>query len=113
MNEADKVFLKMLNQRKNAASQCSEDQFEEVMNFFEETAHAKQPFAAVDSPPVLTYEDIESSFDENIDDGARSFAREIYEHWKRQRLETGNKSLITNLKVCKPHSLTVVTLTIS
>lgn len=69
------------------------------MNFFEETAQTKQPYAAVDSPPVLTYEDMEGSFDENIDDAARGFARDIYEHWKRRRLETGNRLLTIGLKV--------------
>lgn len=99
MSEEDDVFFKSLNKKRNASTQCSEDQFEEVMNFFEETAQAKQPYAAVDSPPVLTYEDMENSFDENIDDHTRTFAREIYEHWKRRRLAAGNRSLITGLKV--------------
>lgn len=100
MNEEDEDFFKALNStRRNASTQCSEDQFEEVMNFFEETAQAKQPYAAVDSPPVLTYEEMESSFDETIDDLARAFAKDIYEHWKRRRLEVGNQSLITGLKV--------------
>ena len=99
MNEEDAVFLKSLNKRRLASTQCTEDQFEEVMNFFEETAQAKQPYAAVDSPPVLTCEEMESSFDENIDESARLFAKDIYEHWKRRRLEAGNRPLITNLKV--------------
>lgn len=69
------------------------------MNFFEDTTQAKQPYAAVDSPPVLTYEDMEASFDENIGERARAFAKDIYEHWKSRRLEAGNKPLITSLKV--------------
>lgn len=105
MNEEDVVFLKSLNQRKTASTQCTEDQFEEVMNFFEETAQAKQPYAAVDSPPVLSYEEMESSFDENIDEAARIFAKDIYEHWKRQRLEAGNRPLITTLKVISASSV--------
>lgn len=99
MNEEDEVFFKYLNKKRNASTQCSEDQFEEVMSFFEGTAQAKQPYAAVDSPPVLTYEEMEDSFDENIDDLERTFARDIYEHWKRRRLAAGNRSLITGLKV--------------
>lgn len=99
MNEEDDIFFKSLNKKRNASTQCSEDQFEEVMNYFEETAQAKQPYAAVDSAPVLSYEEMENSFDENIDDHARSFARDIYEHWKRRKLAAGNRSLITGLKV--------------
>lgn len=98
MNEEDDIFFKSLNKKRNASTQCSEDQFEEVMNYFEETAQAKQPYAAVDSAPVLSYEEMENSFDENIDDHARSFARDIYEHWKRRKLAVGNRSLITGLK---------------
>jgi enhancer of polycomb-like protein len=99
MDQEDDTFLKFLNSQRNASTQCSEDCFEEVMNFFEETAQAKQPYAAVDSPPVVVYEDMESSFDENISENARAFAKDIYEHWKRRRTEVGNKSLITGLKV--------------
>ncbi len=99
MDDEDVAFLKPMNKNRNASTQCSEDQFEEVMYFFEETAQAKQPFAAVDSPRVLTYEEMESAFDENLDDHARPFTEEIYEHWKTRRLQTGNKPLPTSLKV--------------
>lgn len=90
-----------MNKKKNASTQCSEDQFEEIMNCFEETAQAKQPYAAIDSPPVLSYDEIESSMDDYLDDHARAFTREIYEHWKTRRLEAGNRSLITGLKVSR------------
>lgn len=105
IDEEDDKFLKAFNNKRNASTQCSEDQFEEIMNFFEETAQTKQPYAAVDSPPVLTYDEIESSFDENIDESARLFAKDIYEHWKSRRLEAGNVSLITGLKVSKRNFL--------
>ncbi len=91
------MFLKSMNQ--NASTQCSEDQFEEVMALFEETAHAKQPFAAVDHPPVLTWEEMENALDDSIDENARSFAKEIYQHWKSRKLKEGNRSLMPGLKV--------------
>ena len=99
LDEQDEVFLKSLNRSKDASTQCSEDQFEEVMNCFEETAQMKQPFAAVDSPPVITWEEIEASLEENLEGHARRFAKEIYHHWRSRRLETNNKALITDLKV--------------
>ena len=99
MDEDDDEFLKKLNKVRDASTQCSEDQFEEVMNFFEETTSTKQPYAAVDSSPVLTYDEMEIAFDENIDVSSRAFAKEIYEHWKDRRKAIGNKSLITSLKV--------------
>lgn len=98
MDEDDQTFFKFMNKKKNASTQCSEDQFEEIVNCFEETAQVKQPFAAVDSPPVLSYDEIESSMDDYLDHHARPFAREVYEHWKARRLEAGNKPLITGLK---------------
>ena len=87
-----------MNQKRNASTQCSEDQFEEVVNLFEETSQTKQPYAAVDNPPVLAYEEMESSLDENIDDSVRPFTKEIYEHWKTRRLERGNHTLMSSLK---------------
>lgn len=98
MDDDDDLFLKSLNKR-DASTMCSEDQFEEVMNFYEETAQAKQPYAAVDNPPVLTYEEIEDAFDESFDAPAKVFSREIYEHWKSRRLKSGNRPLLVNLKV--------------
>lgn len=103
MDDEDDTFVKSMN--KNASTQCSEDQFEEVMAFFEETAQAKQPFAAVDNPPVLALEEMENSFDDALDEHARSFAKEIYQLWKGRRLKQGNKGLMLGLKVrdsCKP-----------
>lgn len=98
MNDEDDVFLKSFNEKRNASTQCSEDQFEEVMNLFEDTAQAKQPYAAVDSPPVLAYEEMELAIDENLDDSARPFTKEIYEHWKTRRLAESNTSLLPGLK---------------
>ena len=69
------------------------------MNCFEETAQMKQPFAAVDSPPVLPWEEIEPVLEDNLEDHAKPFAKEVYPHWSRKRLEAGNTGLITNLKV--------------
>ncbi|KAF2841544.1 hypothetical protein M501DRAFT_1014342 [Patellaria atrata CBS 101060] len=98
MTADDDAFLKCLNRKKSKWGPCSEDQFEEVMNFFEETSQAKQPLAHVDNTPVISYEEMESAFDDSIDDHARRFAKEIYEHWKAERLKRGNRRLTPNLK---------------
>ena len=99
LTDEDDVSLKSLNDKRNASTQCSEDQFEEVMNFFEDTARTKQPFAAVDNPPVVTWEEVENVFDESFEDDIRAFTRNIYEHWKSRRLKSGNQPLIPGLKV--------------
>ena len=102
MDDDDNIFLKSLNQR-DASTSCSDEHFEEVMNFYEATAQAKQPYAAVDNSPVLTYQEIEDAFEENLDAPPKHFTKEIYEHWKARRLKTGNRSIAFNLKV-SPHS---------
>ncbi|KAF2868346.1 enhancer of polycomb-like-domain-containing protein [Massariosphaeria phaeospora] len=94
----DIVFLRTYNQKRSKGVQCSENEFEEVMNFFEETTQTKQPYAAVDNPPVPPYEDLEAEFDETISESSRRFARDIYSHWKNQRLLQGNHPLIPSLK---------------
>ncbi|KAF2142949.1 uncharacterized protein K452DRAFT_286584 [Aplosporella prunicola CBS 121167] len=98
MTSEDDAFLKSLNAKKPATAQCSEDHFEEAMDFFERISHEKQPFAAVDNTPVLPYEEMESSFDETVSDPARKYAKDVYDHWKQQRLKRGNRDLMPSLK---------------
>ncbi|KZF22668.1 histone acetyltransferase complex component Epl1 [Xylona heveae TC161] len=98
MTAEDDAFLSSVNEKKSASALCNEDRFEEVMTFFEQTAQSKQPFAMVDNAPVLTYDEMESFFDETISESARSFAKDIYPHWKSQRLRRGNKTLMPSLK---------------
>ena len=99
MSEEDDPFLKSMNERRNASTQCSEDQFEEIMYFFEETANESQPYAAVDGSPILLWEDIEKVMDDSFEDEMKSFAQIIYEHWKSRRFKAGNQCLIPTLKV--------------
>ncbi|EXJ79605.1 hypothetical protein A1O3_07884 [Capronia epimyces CBS 606.96] len=99
MDEEDELALKLINGRLPAGQvPCTEDQFEEVMNFFEETAQAKQPFAAVDSPPVLPLEELQEQFDDDTPAYVRIFSKYIYDHWKSQRTATGNRPLAPRLK---------------
>ncbi|KAF1946995.1 hypothetical protein EJ02DRAFT_334642 [Clathrospora elynae] len=98
MTSDDVAFLKSYNHKKGKNNQCSEDEFEEVIYFFEETTSTKQPFASVDNSPVLAYEELETGFDETISESARRFAKDIYAHWKNQRLLKGNRPLMPSLK---------------
>ncbi|KAI9722094.1 MAG: Enhancer of polycomb-like protein 1 [Chrysothrix sp. TS-e1954] len=106
MNVEDEVALKSINAKASDGQQCSEDQFEQVLSAFEEISAVRQPFAAVDAnTPVLALEELEAEFDmENVDDGARSFAPEVYEYWKSRRIARGNKTLIPKLKTLKMDS---------
>ncbi|KAI9714911.1 MAG: Enhancer of polycomb-like protein 1 [Bogoriella megaspora] len=104
MTGDDEVWLKTFNAKRggqrgrNASDPCSEDTFEEVVSFFEATAQNKQPFAAVDSPPVISFEEIETAFDDTLNTSARAFARDIYMHWKSERSKRNNYPLQSNLK---------------
>ena len=99
LDDEDAAFLTSLNKTKDASTQCSEEVFEEVMNCFEDTVQMKQPFAAVGSPPVLPWGEIEPVLEDILEDHAKPFARDIYPHWRLKRLDAGNRGLITSLKV--------------
>ena len=101
MTEEDDVFLKIFNSKRDPSQQCSEDDFEATMNFFEETAQTKQPYAAVDSPPVLSFADMEEAMDAAVEESVKRFAKDIYEHWKLRRIETENHTIAPSLKVCQ------------
>ncbi|KAJ5092340.1 hypothetical protein NUU61_007210 [Penicillium alfredii] len=98
MTEEDDVFLNIMNQDRDQASRCSEDDFEATMNFFEETAQLKQPFATVDSPPVLAFSEMQDAMDAAVEESVKRFAQDIFEHWKSRRATTGNHPLHSSLK---------------
>lgn len=99
MDEEDEIALKQINgQIPDGVKECSEDQFEDVISFFEETAQNKQPFAAVDSPPVLPLEELEEQYDNTVPAHVRIYAKFIYEHWKARRTTTGNRPIAASLK---------------
>jgi enhancer of polycomb-like protein len=99
MDDDDEIALKLINGKLPVGQEpCTEDQFEEVMNFFEETAQTKQPFAAVDSPPVLPLEELQEQIDEGVPACVRTFSTFVYDHWRTRRTATGNRSLAPRLK---------------
>ena len=104
ITDEDDIFLKELNERltsrKGPSLQCSEDLFEVVMYFFEETARTQQPFSSVgEPPPVLSFDEMQNAYDENIDEPARTFAKDIYEHWIALRTKDGNTPIQPGLKL--------------
>ncbi|KAL9112701.1 MAG: hypothetical protein Q9227_003004 [Pyrenula ochraceoflavens] len=96
MDEEDEIALKQINSKQ--AQPATEDLFEEVMSFLEETASTKQPFAAVDNPPVLSFEEIQDQIDDNITSAARRYVEHIYPHWKSRREQNGNDLIQPHLK---------------
>ncbi|KAJ4302738.1 Enhancer of polycomb-like protein 1 [Kalmusia sp. IMI 367209] len=100
MTSEDAAWLKQYNQhhKKSKHAQCSEDELEQVINFFEETTQTKQPYAEVDNTPVLAYDELEPEFDDTVNERARKFAKDIYQHWRGERMRRLNRPLMPTLK---------------
>jgi len=104
MDDEDVAILAKLNEgkdvsgssRKDKLNHCSEDTFEEVMSFFEETSQRLQPFANVDNAPVLSLEDMEQNVDENVSEAARRWIKVIYQHWLQRK---GSRAIMPAIKV--------------
>jgi enhancer of polycomb-like protein len=97
MTIEDDEFLKEYNNKKAANAQLSEDDFEMIMEVFEDTASDQTPFASVDNT-VVGYEMMVPSLNQLGSARFMTHAKPIYEYWKSRRQETGNKSLHPTLK---------------
>lgn len=97
MTTEDDIFLTAYNQKRPAGSKCSEDDFEKIMEAFEETAENQAPFASVDNT-VIPFETMESYLKSQVQPKVHAFTRDIYEFWKTRRQDSGNKALQPSLK---------------
>lgn len=97
MTTEDDEFLKQYNSKRAAADSLSEDEFERIMDVFEETATAQTPFASVDNT-VAPYDTMVPSLNQLGLAHIMPHAKAIYEHWKSRRLECGNKAIHPTLK---------------
>jgi len=88
MTEDDDVFLTAYNQKRPAASQLSEDVFEQIMEVYEDTASVSTPFASVDKT-VVPYELMVPGLNRLESPKVMSHAKEIYDYWKSQRQVRG------------------------
>ncbi|KAI1005306.1 Enhancer of polycomb-like protein 1 [Podosphaera aphanis] len=91
----DEVFLKNLNE--NSSAKCSEDDFEEIMEIFEETSELQAPHAPIDGY-VVSFDDMNMSLKRQVDQKILVFTKAIYEYWKIRRKESGNHPLQPSLK---------------
>lgn len=104
MDDEDVAVLAKLNEgkdvsgnsRKDKLSNCSEDSFEEVMSFFEETCSRVQPFADIDKAPVPTFDEMEQHIDENLSLEAQKWLKLIYTHWM---LRKDSKPIMPTVKL--------------
>jgi len=97
MTEDDDVFLKSYNQKRAAPAQLSEDDFEMIMDVFEETAYIRTPFAAVDQT-IVPYDEMVQGLQELDTAKIMPHAKEIYEYWKSRRQALANRPLHPTLK---------------
>ncbi|KAI0472055.1 histone acetyltransferase complex component Epl1 [Xylariaceae sp. FL0804] len=98
MTTEDDEFLKAYNSKRPTNAHLSEDDFERIMEVFEDTATEQAPFAAVDNT-VVSYEVMAQSMAHQLPDNlVQAHAKLLYEHWKSRRQDSGNKSLHASLK---------------
>ncbi|KAK4162719.1 enhancer of polycomb-like protein 1 [Cladorrhinum sp. PSN259] len=98
MTEEDVVFLQSYNQKRAASAQLSEDDFEKIMEVYEETAYIKTPFASIDQTVVGYGEMMQGLHQLDKAKVLISHARETYEYWKSRRQDLSNKPLHPTLK---------------
>lgn len=86
MTEEDDVFLKAYNAKYPPAKQLSEDDFERIMEVFEETADLSTPYAAVDKS-IAPYSDMVTGLYrlEVMRPDTKTHSKELYEYWKSRR----------------------------
>lgn len=101
MSAEDEGYLEKMNQaaKRSNSPQCKIDDFELIMDHFENTAQQRQPFLSIDVTNILSYEEMETSFDGAISEKLRSFTKHIYQHWKEQKIAREGRAIIPVLKV--------------
>ncbi|KAI0434663.1 enhancer of polycomb-like-domain-containing protein [Xylaria sp. FL1042] len=98
MTTEDDEFLTNYNSRRPVNAHLSEDDFERIMEVFEETATESAPYAEVDNT-FVPYELMSQAINLHIrEKSVQSHAKPLYEYWRSRRQVTGNKSLHPSLK---------------
>jgi enhancer of polycomb-like protein len=97
MTEEDDAFLKSYNQKRAATAQLSEDDFERIMEVFEDTSYIKAPFASIDQT-IVPYDDMLQGLQDLEKSKIMPHAKEIYEYWKSRRQALNNQPLHPTLK---------------
>ncbi|GAA5914529.1 Epl1p [Sporobolomyces salmoneus] len=91
---------KCLDELSDPNSALSEDDFEKIMELFEQVTDEKAPMAHVDTsllPPLL---DFDYAFNDILRPelaALRPYAKPIYPHWKERRMQRGGKRIMPQL----------------
>lgn len=97
MTIEDDTFLKSYNGKPPPAGALPEDDFERIMEVYEDTAAEQTPFASVDNT-VVAYDMVVPALNELGSASIMQHAKAVYEYWKSRRQEMGNKPLHPTLK---------------
>ena len=97
MTEEDDAFLKEYNAKRPAAQRLSEDDFERIMESFEDQCAAQTPYAAVDKT-LLDYEAMAHELSVMLPAKVVSHSKAVYDHWKSRKEAMGNGSIQPTLK---------------
>ncbi|KAI5461134.1 enhancer of polycomb-like-domain-containing protein, partial [Mariannaea sp. PMI_226] len=97
MTTEDDEYLKEYNSKPPAAGPLSEDDFERIMEVFEDTAAEQTPFASVDNT-VVAYEMMVPALNHLGSPSILQHAKPVYEYFKSRRQAAGNKPLHPTLK---------------
>lgn len=98
MVSEDDIWLREYNKGKGKTSSLSEDDFEKIMEVFEDTTGLATPFAAVDNT-VLSFDDMKPQLQSRLPPNIiNPFSADVYKHWKSRREATGNHSIQPGLK---------------
>ncbi|KAJ8119838.1 hypothetical protein ONZ43_g3298 [Nemania bipapillata] len=98
MTTDDDDFLRSYNSKRPANAHLSEDNFERIMEVFEDTAAESAPYAEVDNT-FVPFELMSPAINHHIrEKPVHGHVKAIYEYWRSRRQTTGNKSLHPSLK---------------
>ena len=111
--EDDKYLGKLNSTRKSSLPPITEDDFETIMDLYENAIQQTQPYLSMDVMNILPFEELEHAFDEALDANLKAVAKSVYSYWKEQKIARAGRSIIPCLKVrsAPPHSLSLSTLT--
>lgn len=97
MTEEDDAFLKEYNAKRPAAQRLSEDDFERIMESFEDQSHNQTPYAAVDKT-ILEYEAMAHELNLLLPAKVVSHSKAVYDHWKSRKELMGTGPILPSVK---------------
>lgn len=101
-SEDDKCLGKLNSTRKSSLPPITEDDFETIMDLYENAIQQTQPYLSMDVMNILPFEELEHAFDETLDANLKAVAKSVYPYWKEQKIARAGRAIIPCLKVRPP-----------